>query len=273
MYTYSKAIICICLGILVLLVAILVPDRSVVFSNVIISKNETSNIIPKDGPENHFEEKNHAITSSTSPEEKLEYLHKKLKLSYGSFTEEYPEQVMAATYLKGPEIVLEIGGNIGRNSLVIASLLNDSRHLLTLECDPVSYSKLIQNRDQNQLHFQAECSALSKRPLVQDGWVTSVVFNQTSKVPTITYEQLVQKYPLKFDTLILDCEGAFYYILQDMPEVLDGIRLIMMENDYRSMDEYNFVAQTLTDRGFVNVYRKPHEGALCADNFYEVWIV
>jgi hypothetical protein len=35
-----------------------------------------------------------------------------------------------------------------------------------------------------------------------------------------------------FDTLVLDCEGAFYYILQDTPEILEGIKLLIMENDY-----------------------------------------
>jgi hypothetical protein len=48
---------------------------------------------------------------------KLEYLQSNLILDYGSFSEEYPEQLNVTTYLKGNEKVLEIGANIGRVSL------------------------------------------------------------------------------------------------------------------------------------------------------------
>jgi hypothetical protein len=33
----------------------------------------------------------------------------------------------------------------------------------------------------------------------------------------ITLEELNRKYNIMFDTLVLDCEGAFYYLLMEMP--------------------------------------------------------
>jgi len=53
-------------------------------------------------------------------------------------------------------------------------------------------------------------------------------------VKTITYDDLKLKYKINFDTLVLDCEGAFYYILMDMPEILENIKLIIMENNYHN---------------------------------------
>jgi len=53
-------------------------------------------------------------------------------------------------------------------------------------------------------------------------------------VKTITYDDLKLKYKINFDTLVLDCEGAFYYILMDMPEILKNIKLIIMENNYHN---------------------------------------
>ena len=43
--------------------------------------------------------------------------------------------------------------------------------------------------------------------------------------------ELKNKYNINFDTLVLDCEGAFYYILMDMPEILENIKLIINEID------------------------------------------
>jgi hypothetical protein len=62
----------------------------------------------------------------------LKKLHNSLYLKYGSFNDEYPEQTMSVKYLKGNEKVLEIGSNIGRNSLIIGYILNqkqNSKHL------------------------------------------------------------------------------------------------------------------------------------------------
>ena len=69
------------------------------------------------------------MSVETSITQQLSDLHSKLKLNYGNFSEEYPEQEMAVMYIKPDDIVLEIGGNIGRNSCIIGSLLNDSKNL------------------------------------------------------------------------------------------------------------------------------------------------
>jgi len=66
---------------------------------------------------------------------KLSNIHNSLKFKYGSLEEELPEQKMAIRYLTGKEKVLEIGGNIGRNSLVIASILENNSNFVSLECD------------------------------------------------------------------------------------------------------------------------------------------
>jgi len=59
----------------------------------------------------------------------LKEIHNTLKLEFGSFQDEYPEQIMAVSYLTGNEKVLEIGGNIGRNSVVISSILKKQNNI------------------------------------------------------------------------------------------------------------------------------------------------
>ena len=207
--------------------------------------------------------------------EKISNLHATLNINHGTLNEELPEQRMAVRYLKGNERVLEIGGNIGRNSLIIASLLENSRNLVTLESDIRVAEQLKENRNLNGLHFHVECSALSKRKLMQNGWDTmpgNTLQPGYSWVNTITYSNLKKKYMLAFDTLILDCEGAFYYILMDMPEVLSGVKLIIMENDYKILDHKHYVDDVLRENNFRRDYVEQGGWGHCFDNFFEVWI-
>lgn len=212
---------------------------------------------------------------------KLHSLHSTLTLVHGSFRDEFPEQRMAVRFLKPDDRVLEIGGNVGRNSLVIASIVGQDS-LVVLESDPNIAKQLEENRNANGMTFAIEASALSARPLVQRGWdtmVCDIVPEGYKRVQTISLPALRAKYlnTVPFNTLVLDCEGAFYYILSDMPEILDGITTIIMENDYYDKDHKAFIDSSMTSRGFTCVYSEalgpeyafkkfPFE-----KNFFEVW--
>jgi FkbM family methyltransferase len=207
---------------------------------------------------------------------KLDDIYNTLQIKYGSFLEEVPEQRLALKYLSGNEKVLELGGNIGRNSLIIAHILaaKNNNDFVTLECDDNIAKHLEENRDLNGFKFQIECSALSKRNLIQLGWKTfasDIIPNGYKKVPTITYEELCKKYKIDFDTLVIDCEGAFYYILTDMPEILNGVNLIIMENDYDVIGHKNYVDTVLKKNNFGLDYKEAGGWGCCYDNFYEVW--
>jgi FkbM family methyltransferase len=216
----------------------------------------------------------------TNKHEKLRALHGYLKLDFGSFHEEYPEQCMAIQFLKGDEKVLEIGGNIGRNTLVIASILNNSSNLVSLECSDKSAQQLRHNRDLNGFNFHVEQAALSDVKLMQKGWNTvpyDASLTGYTEVKTITYGELMDKYKIQFDTLVLDCEGAFYTILNQFPDILNTVNMIIVENDYRVKEQKTFVDTTLTGKGFRRTYVEiGSEEAFslrmpCANEFYEVW--
>jgi len=205
--------------------------------------------------------------------QKLTNLHRRLKLRNGKFRHELPEQKMAVTYLTGHEKVLEIGGNIGRNSLIIASFVG-SDNLVTLESDTNIASQLKNNRDINNFTFPIENSALSKRKLIQKDWNTEPsekLKKGYTWVNTINLEDLKRKYALDFDTLVLDCEGAFYYILMDMPEIINNIKLIIMENDYRKKSHKNSIDTVLRANNFTNNYVEAGGWGCCKDRFFEVW--
>lgn len=216
----------------------------------------------------------------TDTKERLQAIQGSLTLDFGSFQDEYPEQCMAVQFLKGDETVLEIGGNIGRNSLVIASILHDASNLVTLECSAQSASQLRHNRDLNGFTFHVEQAALSDTKLMQKGWNTvpyDASLGGYTEVPTIAYGELLKKYKLQFDTLVLDCEGAFYTILKQFPEILNTVQMIIVENDYRDKEQKFFVDTKLREQGFTRTYVEVGSAEAfslqmpCANEFYEVW--
>ena len=153
--------------------------------------------------------------------------------------------------------------------------------MVTLECDPTAVGILRQNRSANNLHFHIEPSALSYRSLMQRGWDT-VPSDELQPgyqwVRTITFEELNEKYRIPFDTLIADCEGALYYLLQDNSRILENIRTVILESDYLLADHKKEVESIFRSYNLEKVYSEPllvdwdHPfPAECADSFFEVW--
>lgn len=207
-------------------------------------------------------------------EERLKYIHNNIKINYGSMLDEYIEQSMVASFLDRNAKVLEIGGNIGRNSIIIASILNDETNFVVLETNSEDALKLEHNKNLNYFNFHVENAALSYRKLIQRGWDTypsDVLYDGFFWVNTITFEELTKKYNIMFDTLVADCEGALYYILKDNESVLDNIHTIIVENDYHDYDKKLFVEETYIKRGFKNVLNISGGWGPCYDCFYQVW--
>jgi len=213
-------------------------------------------------------------TNDSDINNRLEKIHANLKFNHGSLNDELPEQKMVLRYFTGNEKVLEIGSNTGRNSLVIASVLSDVNNFVTLESDADIANQLRENRDLNNFSFHIENSALSKRKLIQRDWITKesdVLLDGHKWVNTITLDQLNAKYNIGFDTLVLDCEGAFYYILKDMPEILKTIHLIVMENDYFDLSHKEYIDGVMLKNGFDREYVEVGGWGPCYNNFFEVW--
>jgi FkbM family methyltransferase len=235
-------------------------------NNTIIDESESSN-----------NDKINYCISLFDKNSRLHNIHSTLSLDFGSFSEELPEQLMVSKYLTGNEKVLEIGGNIGRNTLVIASILNknNNNNLVSLESDSDISVQLTHNKNKNNLDFYVESAALSKRKLIQKGWDTipsDIILDGYKQINTIDYDTLIQKYNIQFDTLIADCEGALYYILYDMSELLQNINLIIMENDYWDINKKKFVDNILKSYNFVPDYQEAGGWGPYYDRFFEVWI-
>tara|TARA_B100000035_G_scaffold289936_1_gene276686 strand:+ start:5096 stop:6718 length:1623 start_codon:yes stop_codon:yes gene_type:complete len=221
---------------------------------------------------------------------RLSEYHKIINISYGDKYEELVEQYLVMKYITPSDVILEIGGNIGRVSCLVSTIIDNDDNLLVLECDKLLYKKLLQNKIQNNLHFNIENKALSSIELYQLGWNTYTIdesknlddesFSQLQKVDCITLDEINKKYNIHFNTLIIDCEGAFYYIIQSFPNILNNICKIIIENDYPTWERKQFVEDILLKHNFEtietislsNEYHHFHPDKLIRDNFYQVKI-
>lgn len=211
--------------------------------------------------------------------DRIHTLHARISLRHGSMKDEFPEQCMVARFLTGSETVLELGANVGRNSLFIAALLHDPARLVSVECVAATHVMLQENIQCNNYPFNTVCAAISHVPLEYRGWNTRPLTGdpQWTRVPTMEYSALQQEFPHHvFDTLVVDCEGALLPILQQFPYMLDTIQLILMENDYTTLSDYESMAHILRSASFECVYVEAlthldHQVMPCRQNFFEAW--
>jgi FkbM family methyltransferase len=192
-----------------------------------------------------------------------------------NMSDELPEQEIIFDYLPRDSKVLELGGNIGRSSIIISNILNNPLQHVVVESDPSIANKLKHNRDINNLKFQMEVGAISNKKMIQSNWNTKVLDTDTipkgwKEIPTITLKNLYNKYNINFDTIVADCEGCLFQILKDNLWILPQIKNIILENDF---DKSEFV-KFLKENGFSSKYCR--DGVNIPkkfDNkcFYQVW--
>lgn len=177
--------------------------------------------------------------------EKLFFTDKKKLLK------EIPEQLMVLKHIKHNDIVLELGGSIGRNSCIINYLLSNKKNHVIIEPNLNEAKKLIKNRDLNNFKFQVETSAISNKKLYSKKWNTyDKPVKGSTEVSIISYNDLLEKYKLNFNVLIIDNEGNFVDTLKNFPQILMGIRLLQIEHDFKSEKDLKFFKLTMEKYNF-----------------------
>lgn len=189
--------------------------------------------------------------------ERLINLHRYIRCS--DLSKELIEQLLIIKYLNQDSNVLELGGNIGRVSLVIASVLSNDKNLVVIEPTKDIAELNIKNRNINCFNYNVETKIIANKPLylkknniesVANKIIDNNVDNDCELIENITFDDLQIKYDIIFDTLIIDCEGSFYQILLDNPNILKNINMIIIENDFDTIEEYNYVYNEFINNNF-----------------------
>lgn len=219
-------------------------------------------------------------------------LQSKLKLQFGGWQDEIIEQQLCCKYIHPNMNILELGSNIGRVTMIISSILNNGTgQLITLETNKNIYNNLLINKTNNNLNFNAMNKALSYLEMthlydVGNNWlsfpkeeimkykITSELINENwENVETITFEEIESQFKITFDTLVIDCEGAFYHILKSNEDILNNINLIIIENDCLIDEHSIFIFDIFKKRGFKAVESCTSDDAwgYCKDFFWQVY--
>ena len=154
---------------------------------------------------------------------------------------ERPEQELIAKFLPTQCNVLEMGGESGTTSLIIDTILDPEYRSKHVVVDPADSSipKMERVKKIYGCNFKIAHGFIGKeRKLHEELWEGC----KNKKMYSLNeLETLIDG---KFDVLVVDCEGAFYNILNEFPQILDNAKLIIIEHDGPS-NSNNSVKQKL----------------------------
>ena len=167
------------------------------------------------------------------------------------------EQSMNMRFLNGTERVLELGACMGRNSLVMATILNEhGGKLVSIEANPTIVERLRKARAASGLTFDIIDKPLSRHRMMVYKWMSRCIEphdpipRKWREVATTTLGDVKAASGVgTFDTLVVDCEGAFHGILKEFPGVMKGVTKVIIENDSRDAKEAEEIHQNLRDHG------------------------
>ena len=215
----------------------------------------------------------------------LYVIHQRIgnNISDGAMFEEFEEQVcvcIASQFFERNDRVLELGCNVGRVTLVLSHLVDPS-NIVAIDASPKFVETCRRNLLRNGISgVRLVSKAISNVPLTLRDWDTFVTDSNAplpqghEPVETITWPSFRDIYGT-FDVLVVDCEGGLFPILQDHPDFLDGIRIIVIENDFQTAEQTKWVDSFFMNKGYQLVYDKPlfFDGCVRKDHFYSIWML
>ncbi len=179
------------------------------------------------------------------------------------------EQRLALQYIKDNDCVLELGARYGTVSYAINSKLNNKSQHVAVEPDKVVWDALDKNLQNNNCKTQVFKGVISKtkQELLNDpywgGYGKSCIPNEFSNLPIISLEEVEKMVDSKFTVLFVDCEGCLESFLDENPNILNSIRLLIFEADNSANCNYNKIIELLKSKnfkaietGFHSVYEK-----------------
>lgn len=167
---------------------------------------------------------------------------------------ERPEQELIAKFLPTQCNVLEMGGESGTTSLIIDTILDPEYRSKHVVVDPADSSipKMERVKKIYGCNFKIAHGFIGKeRKLHEELW------EGCKNKKMFSLNELETLIDGKFDVLVVDCEGAFYNILNEFPQILDNAKLIIIEQDGPS-NSNNSIKQNLLNHNFTLIHSQCH---------------
>jgi FkbM family methyltransferase len=172
-------------------------------------------------------------------------------------TIEKQEQDLVNLYIKKNDIVLELGARYGSVSCTINKKLQTKTNQVVVEPDDRVWEALEKNKSRNNCDFHIIKGFISNKKLdltnldvYLDGYGSTSIENENSKIPSFTLDEINKKYNLNFNVLVADCEGFLEQFFDENPTFYDNIRLLIFEADYPDKCNYTKIRTTLLEKNF-----------------------
>ena len=173
---------------------------------------------------------------------------------------EKPEQDLAKQYIKADDTVLELGARYGSVSCTINSNLNCKTNQVVVEPDDRVWDALERNKLVNNCEFHIVKGFISSKKLgltnldyYYGGYAATYIEQNDTKIKSYTLEEIKEKYNLKFNVLVADCEGFLEVFFDENPDFYNDLRLVMFEADYVEKCNYNKIKSALNEKGFTKI--------------------
>lgn len=149
---------------------------------------------------------------------------------------EAPERTLAHKWISPGASVLELGGCVGVVSCVVNKMLASPENHVVVEANPTLIGLLTENRDTNGCAFRIENCILSRAPKAEFYIAKVMTANRKDSgvgtrvdVEVRTYEEIENRYAIKFDTLIIDIEGGEFDFFKENAAHLGELNLVILE--------------------------------------------
>tara|TARA_R110000782_G_scaffold267098_1_gene362142 strand:- start:499 stop:1164 length:666 start_codon:yes stop_codon:yes gene_type:complete len=198
---------------------------------------------------------------------------------------EAEEQLLVRTYIPKDARVLELGARYGTVSCVISEVLDDPTQHVAVEPDQSVIEALQKNRDANGGKFHIFEGVVSKKgyelafidpkfDLHEYGTYTKE--SSTPSIKNVSLEKLSEMYNIEFDCMVADCEGFFCDFVEENPEAIKNMRVLIYEQDgipwVEYAKRYETLDETLTSYGFKRIHTIPHPKYENNKHFHNVWV-
>ena len=181
------------------------------------------------------------------------------------------EQDLANYFILENDIVLELGARYGSVSCIINSKLNNKKNQVVVEPDDRVWDALEKNKVNNNCEFNIVKGFISNKKLdltnldvCLGGYGSTFIESNDTKIPSYSLDEITNKYNLKFNVLVADCEGFLEVFFDENPFFYDNLRLIIFEADYSEKCNYDKIRNKLREKkfneiigGYQNVWINP----------------
>lgn len=176
----------------------------------------------------------------------VEKIHNNLFNNFEKTTE-MSERIGIINNLKPNDVVLEIGGNIGGVSEVIASILKNPKNLVVVEpnkkgCEYLQ--KLMEKNNKiinifNGVIYDGINKLECEQPASESGYCDCKP-NQNSSTINKTFLEIENMFKLQFNVLVIDCEGCYENIFNylENKDILKRIDKIFIEWDGKFQENF-----------------------------------